>query len=339
MRVGIVGAGAIARIHATQWLKLPVHFAGCFDRHPERAAAFCAQFGGRAFATLDELLANIDLITICTPTEGHHAAVITAAKAGVAIICEKPIARHLRDGEEMIAACEAAGVPLFVAHVLRFFPVYAQAKRTLESGVIGAPGVIRTTRAGAHPQPGAYFSSHFYTDRERSGGAAIDLAIHDIDYQRWLAGDVERVFARGLTFAGKPYADQAHILLRFRSGAIGHIDANWALPLGVSHTSLEIAGNQGLIEWDSLQPAPMISAIYDSGQPAQLRQISTNAIAEYDDPYYAQLAHVLTCLKQKQPFMVTPNDALMALKCSLAARESMRSGLPIELDAYQELDI
>src|SRR4051812_4779599 len=187
MRVGIVGAGAIARIHATQWLKLPVTFAGCIDRHPERAVAFCAQFGGRAFATLDEMIADVDLITICTPTEGHREALLAAAKARVAIVCEKPIARHLRDAEEMVAACEATNTPLYVAHVLRFFPAYAQAKRTLASGVIGAPGVIRTTRAGAHPRPGAYFSSHFYADRERSGGAALDLAIHDIDYQRWLA--------------------------------------------------------------------------------------------------------------------------------------------------------
>ena len=69
----------------------------------------------------------------------------------------------------------------------------------------------------------------------------------------------------------------------------------------------------------------MISAIYDSNQPPQLRQSSTSAVAETDEPYYAQLAHVLTCLEQKQPFLVTPTDALMALKCALAARQSMQA--------------
>lgn len=335
MRVGIVGAGAIARVHAAQWLKLPVTIAGCYDRHLDRAEAFCAQYGGRAYATLDELLANVDLVTICTHTDGHKDAVLAAAKARVAIVCEKPFARHLHDAEEMAAACDATNTPLFVAHVVRFFPAYAQAKRTIDSGAIGTPGVIRTMRAGSFPKAGGNFASPFYANFARSGGVALDLAIHDIDYHRWVAGDVERVFARGLTFTDTPNADHAYISLRFRSGAIGHIDANWALPPGIFRTRLEIAGDQGLIEWDSFQPAPVNAVFHDDSHPARHRQQSINPLAETDDPYYAQLAHVLTCLEQNQPFQVTPNDAMMALKVSLAALESMRTGQPIELDTFQ----
>jgi predicted dehydrogenase len=336
MRVGIIGAGAIAKVHATQWLKLPVTIAGCYDRHLDRAEAFCARYGGRAYASLDELLDNVDLVTICTHTDGHHEAVLAAAKAKVAIVCEKPFARHLRHAEEMIAACEATNTPLFVAHVLRFFPSYARAKSVIESGAIGAPGVIRTTRAGSYPRPGALFSSPFYADFVRSGGVTLDLAIHDIDFHRWIAGDVDRVFARGLAFSGTSGIDQVYILLRFRSGAIGHIDAHWALPPGLSRARLEIAGDQGLIGWDSLQPAPIITALYDPDTPSQVQQSSSSPLAELDDPYYAQLAHVLTCLEQKKLFLVTPHDALMALKVSLAALESMRTGQPIELDSFQE---
>lgn len=336
MRIGIVGAGAIARVHAAQWRKLPVTLAGCYDRHFDRAEAFCAQYGGNAYASLAELLANVDLITICTHTDGHREAVLAAAAARVAIICEKPIARHLRDAEEMVAACEATNTPFFVAHVVRFFPAFAHAKQTVDSGAIGTPGVIRTTRAGTFPKAGANFASPFYADFARSGGVALDLAIHDIDYHRWVAGDVERVFARGLTYRGLPNADHAHIVLRFRSGAIGHIDANWALPPGLFRTRLEIAGDQGLIEWDSFQPAPLIAAFHDPDQPGQARQSSASPLSEQDEPYFAQLAHVLTCLEQNKPFLVTPNDALMALKVSLAALESMRSGQPVELDSFQE---
>jgi predicted dehydrogenase len=335
MRVGIVGAGAIARVHATQWLKLPVTLVGCYDRHPDRAQAFCAEFGGRTFATLEQLLANVDLVTICTHTDVHREAVLAAAKARVAMICEKPLARHLRDAEEMIAACEATNTPLYVGHVVRFFPNFARAKATVDSGAIGTPGVIRTTRAGSFPRPGSLFSSLFYKDFARSGGVTLDLAIHDIDYQRWVAGDVERVFARGLAYSGTRDADHAYILLRFRSGAIGHIDANWALPPGLFRTRLEIAGDQGLIEWDSFQPAPISAALYDPDRPNQAQQSSASPLADEDEPYYAQLAHVLTCLEQNKPFLVTPHDALMALKVALAAIESMRTGQPVELDSFQ----
>ena len=335
MRVGIIGAGAIAKVHAAQWLKLPVTLAGCYDRHLDRAESFCAQFGGRAYATLDELLANVDLVTICTHTDGHREAVMAAAKARVTVVCEKPFARHLHDAEEMAAACEATNTPLFVAHVVRFFPAYARAKQTIDSGAIGKPGVVRTMRAGSFPKAGGSFASPFYADFARSGGVALDLAIHDIDYHRWVAGDIERVFARGLTFTGTPNADHAHIMLRFRSGAIGHIDANWALPSGLFRTRLEIAGDLGLIEWDSFQPPPVTAAFHGTDQSGQPHLQNFSPLAAHDDPYFAQLAHVLDCLDKKAPFLVTPHDAVMALKTSLAALESMRTGRPIELDTFK----
>jgi predicted dehydrogenase len=261
---------------------------------------------------------------------------MAAAKARVAIICEKPIARHLRDAEEMAAACEATNTPLFVAHVVRFFPAYARAKRTIDEGTIGIPGVIRTTRAGSYPKPGSAFSAAFYADFARSGGVALDLAIHDIDYHRWVAGEVERVFARGLPYSGTPNADHAYILLRFRSGAIGHIDASWVLPPGLFRTRLEIAGDLGLIEWDSSQPAPLSLALADPDHPGLVRQSNASPLADMDEPYYTQLAHVLTCLEQKKPFLISPHDAVMALKVALAALESMRTGQPVELDTFQE---
>jgi predicted dehydrogenase len=336
MRVGIVGAGAIARVHANEWLKLPVTLAGCYDRHLDRAETFVARYGGVAYATLDELLANVDLVTICTHTDGHKDSVLAAAKKRVAIVCEKPFARHLADAEEMVAACEATNTPLFVAHVVRFFPAFARAKQTIDSGAIGTPGVIRTTRAGSYPAAGATFSSPFYTNFDRSGGVALDLAIHDIDFQCWIAGEVERVFARGLAYTKTQNADHAYIVLRFRSGAIGHIDANWALPKGMFRTRLEIAGTGGLIEWDSFQQPPVITALHNPDPSGAAQQGIASPLALEDEPYYAQLAHVLECLQDNRPFLVTPQEATHALKVSLAALESMRTGQPVELDNFRE---
>lgn len=336
MRVGILGAGAIARVHARQWNRLPVTFAGCYDRHPDRAEAFCRDFGGRAFSSLAALLANIDLITICTQTDNHREAVFAAAAAGVAIVCEKPFARHLREAEEMAEQCEATGTPLFVAQVVRFFPAYAKAKATVDAGHIGTPGAIRTTRAGSFPAAGGAYASPFYADFSRSGGVALDLAIHDIDYQRWVCGEVERVFVRGLTYNRPPRADHAYITLRFQNGAIGHIDANWALPPGLFRTRLEIAGDAGLIEWDSFQPPPLIAVWHDADAPQRHRLETAGPLAETDDPYYAQLAHVLDCLAHNRPFRVTPHDAVMNVKVALAGLESMRTGQPVEIATFQE---
>lgn len=334
-RVGIVGAGAIARVHARQWAKLPVDFTGCYDRHPDRAAAFCAEFGGTPFASYADLLASVDIVTVCTHTDSHKELVIAAAQAGVAVICEKPLARRLQDAEDIVETCAEAGVPLFVAHVVRFFPAYAAAKRAIDHGDIGRPGIIRTMRAGSFPRAGGAFASPFYADFARSGGVILDLAIHDIDYQRWVCGDVERVYAKGLHFRGVE-ADHASISLRFQSGAIGHIDANWALPRGLFRTGLEIAGDQGLVEWNSFQPPPLLGVFHGDNANPDTRTLTESPVADQDEPYYAQLAHFLHCLDNGLPFLVQPVDAVAAVKVALAASESVRTGLPVELDRFRE---
>ncbi|HXF64134.1 MAG TPA: Gfo/Idh/MocA family oxidoreductase [Caldilineaceae bacterium] len=335
-RVGIVGAGAIARLHSAQWKKLPVTLAAVYDRNPERAAAFAAEHGGADCGSLDELLAQVDVVDICTHTDGHRAAVLAAAAARVPILCEKPFGRRLQECEEMIEACEATGTPLFVAHVVRFFPQYARAKELIDSGAIGKPGVIRTMRAGSYPRSGSEFSSAFYRDFTRSGGVILDLGIHDIDFQCWCAGEVERVFARGLTFQGIPETDHALLTLRFSSGALGHIDCSWALPPGQFRTHLEIAGDAGLLEWDSFQPPPLIWTKPNPLDPSQSIERGANPLAPHDDPYYRQLAHFLECLEQGKPFLVTPQEAYRAVKVALACIESVRSGQPVELAGFRE---
>ena len=131
------------------------------------------------------------MVDICTPGTAHKGPVLAAAAAGKAIICEKPLARMLADAQAMVDACEAAGVPLYVAHVVRFFPEFALAKKQLDSGALGRPAVMRTVRAGSFPRPGNSFSSDYYGDFSRSGGVIQDVGIHDIDYHRWCFGEVE----------------------------------------------------------------------------------------------------------------------------------------------------
>ena len=303
-RVGIVGAGGIGRWHAERWRKLPVELVGFYDIVPTAAQAMAQDFGARAYESLG---------------------VLAAAAAGVAIVCEKPLARHVEDCEEMIAACEAAGVPLFVAQVVRFFPEFAQAKEVVDAGSIGKPGVYRSVRGGDPPYNG---SRKWFMDFEKSGGVIMDVGIHDIDFARWCMGEVERVFTRGLTFDNDSDVDHALLSLRFRSGAIGHIECSWAHPKGQFVTRVEIAGQAGLLEWDSRVGSPLKSAVLQEGH---VTRTSSSPLAEEDDPYYRELAHFLECLENDTPFLVTPHDGLMAVKVSLAAIESMRRGQPVTI--------
>lgn len=332
-RIGLVGTGLMGQWHLERWQRLPVEIAGCYDLNQEAAQRAADRFGGKAFESIEAMLDSVDIVDVCTHTPAHKAPVLAAAAAGKDIVCEKPLGRHVVDCEEMVAACEASGARLFVAQVVRFFPQFAQAKAVLDSGQLGTPGVIRTIRGGSFPRSQ---SNTWYNDLAASGGVIMDVSIHDIDFVRWCFGEVKRVFARGLTFANEDRRDHALIVLRFENGAVGHIEGSWAFPPGRFQTRLEITGDQGILEWDSTENEPFHSAILTEGDDAPVSRRSLSPISPDDDPYFVELKHFLTCLESGEPFRVTAHDGLMAVKVSLAAIESMRTGKPIDIANFEE---
>ena len=340
-RFGLVGAGAIARTHADRLQKMPgIELAGYYDIFPEAAQRAVEQFGGQVYPSLEALLDDVDYVDICTTANAHKEPVLAALEAGVPAVVEKPLARHLADCYAIVEAQARTGTPLFVAQVVRFFPQFAAAKATLDSGAIGAPGTIRTVRGGSAPGGGGWGSQSsarsYYNDFAKSGGVILDVSIHDIDYQRWCFGEVERVFARGLRFAGKNPKDHALISLRFANGAIGHIEGSWAYPPGLWRTRIEMAGTAGLLEWDSLDQQPVEWRIQpDADSPAT--SDGASPLAETDDPYYRELAHFIDAVENGTPLGVTAYDGLMAVKICLAAIESERRGEAVRIDEFEEV--
>ena len=331
-RVGIVGAGLMGNWHAERWARLPVEIAGFYNRSRDAAERAASRFGGRVYDTVDALAEAVDIVDVCTPTFAHPEGVLAAASARKPAVCEKPLARTLPDAERMIAACEEAGVPLFVAQVVRFFPQYALAKAALESGELGRPGVLRLVRAGSFPRadPDTWYNSF-----EKGGGVIMDLAIHDLAFARWCFGDALRVFARGLTFAGRSMSDHALITLSFENGALAHLEGSWAAPPGPFRTALELAGDAGILEWDALDPMPVQTSLRFSDEGAsKVPVMADSPLAPEDDPYYRELEHFLAALETGAPLRVTPQDGLEALRLALAATESLRSGQPVALAGF-----
>jgi UDP-N-acetylglucosamine 3-dehydrogenase len=333
-RIGIAGAGLTGGMHAARWVRLPVTLAGFYTRTPEHAQAAAERYGGRAFPSLEALLDAVDVVDVCTPTPAHKDIVLAAAAAGKDVICEKPIARHLRDAEAMIATCETSGVRLFMAHVVRFFPEYVRAKEILDSGRLGRPGVIRTVRGGNFPNPE---TQNWYVDFEQGGGVILDMLIHDIDYARWCFGEVERVFARGLTFGDVKDADHVLLTARFQNGAIGHLEGSWAFPPGNFRTRLEISGDAGLLEVDSLDRPPIdVTLKQEETASAAGVPVPESPMHPADDPYHREIAHFLSCLESGQEFLASPQDGLEALRIGLAAIQSLRTGQPEDLATFEE---
>jgi predicted dehydrogenase len=216
MRVGIAGAGMMGEVHAAAWRNAGAILTGCVSMRSTQSADLAQRFGMASYPSYEELINNVDIVDICTPTEAHKSMVVEAAAAGKHVVCEKPIALTVRDAREMIDACAAAGVRFFICMVVRFFPQYRLAKELVVQGRVGKIGVLRLKRMAYPPTKPV---ENWYVDEARSGGMVLDLMIHDFDYARWLAGEAERVFAHR-SQAVSSAAQYVQATIRFKSGAL-----------------------------------------------------------------------------------------------------------------------
>ncbi len=325
LRVGLVGAGFMGAHHAAGWAATPATLAGVLSLDPAAVRSLVGRYGGRAYASLDELISDVDVVDICTPTHLHYEMVLKAAAAGKHVVCEKPLARTIAQAEEMIAACEQAGVKLLVAHVVRYFPQYAQAKALVERGEIGEVAVVRLTRASFRPKRAL---DNWFLDSEKSGGMLLDLMLHDFDYARWIAGEVDTVFARSVS-ATRPDApgDYALAILRHRSGAISNLESAWAYPPPLFRTSLQIAGSHGLIDHPADSAVPV--RVHLMAGPGETPDIAVPASPLTETPYTAEIKEFYRALVHDTPPRVTAHDGVMAMRLAFAAMESARTGRPV----------
>jgi UDP-N-acetylglucosamine 3-dehydrogenase len=264
------------------------------------------------------------MVDICTPTPTHLELVLKAAGAGKHILCEKPLGRTLQQCEQMIEAAEKAGVTLMPAQVLRFFPEFKQARDLVLAGAVGKPAAIRTRRGGPYPRA----ANDWYADFEQSGGPILDMVIHDFDWLRWTFGEVERVFAKALTFKNLDHIDYALITLRLKSQAIAHVEANWADPSGFK-VDFEIAGDAGMIAFDSRFAMPLMVAKQDASGGGGGVAVPESPLAE--DPYMLEIKHFVDSVEAGQPPSITAEDGMKAVEIALAAIESARTGRVIRL--------
>ncbi len=326
MRVGIVGSGTMAGIHIDGWQHTDADLLGLYSIDPKTAHSLAENNNLKIFASYEELLENVDIVDICTPTDLHKDFTLRAAAAGKDIICEKPIALNVSDAKEMIATCQENNVRLFIAQVVRFFPMYRKAQEQVQAGAIGEIGVMRLYRMGYMPQG----FENWYADENRSGGIIMDIMIHDIDYALWLAGKAKRVYAKSIKSQHPEIsADYALVTIKFENNAMAILDGGWAFPSGNFTTSLDIAGSEGVIEWKMSDANSIIPSLKKN--EADIAPVAVPQSVLEQSPYATQIQHFYDAIKNGTEFDVTPQDALNAIELALAAKESLETGQPVYL--------
>ncbi|QJD82019.1 Gfo/Idh/MocA family protein [Cohnella herbarum] len=336
VRVAVVGCGAIAqRRHIPEFASNPnVELVAFADPVIERAQEMANQYGGKSYASYEDLLANekVDAVSVCTPNYLHATVSIAAANAGAHVLVEKPMATTSEEGEQMIEAARRNGVYLMVGHNQRLMPPHAKARELLESGKLGKVLTFRT--AFGHPGPEGWSvdggDSWFFRKEEAIMGAMGDLGVHKSDFIRYLLGDeVSEVgsFISTLHKEGTQVDDNATCILRMKSGAIGTLVASWTQYKGGDNSTVLWCEN-GVMKIGTESGEEVIVELTNG--TVEHYKVGAMATNEKQVPSGVIDAFVESILTNTPP-SISGEEGLRSLQVILAAFESQATGKIVSL--------
>lgn len=332
-RWGIIGCGNIARFHAKAIQELEgARLVACMSRSEESAKQFAQEFGIRWYPTLDELLENVDIVSVCTPSGSRKDIVLEAANRGVHVITEKPIEVSLPAIDQMIEAAERHGIVLGCIFQSRFGKAEQELKRLLDAGEFGrivlGEADVRWFRSQEYYESADWRGTWKYD----GGGALMNQSIHSIDLLQWYLGPVVRIFGWAKTLARRiEVEDTAVAVLEFQSGALGVIKGctsvapGFARKLGIygSKGSAEIVG-EALVRYGFQTPK-------DEVLVAEEGDTSSDPMAFPYQNHKRQLADFLNAVREGRPPLVDGKEARKSVEIILGIYKASEEGTVVEL--------
>lgn len=337
LNIGIIGLGFMGKMHMRCWNALP----------EARVVAVCdidaAKFGGQSgtagnisgaeqaldlsgvscFTDAGEMLARADLdaVSITLPTNLHAEYTLQALAAGVNVLCEKPMAATLEECAAMSAAAQQSGKLLQVGHCIRFWPQYAKAREIVESGDYGALRAATFQRLSATPD---WSWQNWLMDGQRSGGAILDMHIHDSDFVQYLFGLPEEVYCRAVKGPSGAF-DHAVSSYRYPDGKLVTAEGGWMMAPGFGfQMSFHLVLERATLVFDSTR-SPAFRLCPQEGEafsPATL----------VGDGYEHEIRHFANLLLGRPAAAVlTPQQSADSVRLVLAERRSAETGLPVKL--------
>ena len=250
-KIALVGCGRISRNHFDAIRRIDgLTLSAVCDILPDRSRAAGEQEGVPSFSSYEEMLrtADCDVVVVCTPSGLHAAQGALAARAGKHVVTEKPMAITLTQADELVKACDDAGVLLFVVKQNRLNPPIQLLRRAIDKGRFGRIYLASTTVRWQRPQE-YYAAEPWRGTWEFDGGAIMNQASHYVDLMQWLVGPVESVMAKTATQARRIEAEDSGVaILRFRSGALGVIEVNVLTYPRNLEGSITILGEKGSVK-------------------------------------------------------------------------------------------
>ncbi len=337
LRVGIIGAGGIANAHAQGWTSYPdraeiVAFADIDTTRAQQMSTKWTEGRALAFPSGEAMLAEteIDIVDICLPHHLHRDAIIAAAEAGKAVLCEKPLCTTLADAQRIRDVVEQTGITFMGAHNQLFQPSLLEARRLMAGGFLGTPYLLRsieTFQSRTWQKFGAATDQRDWGWRsdvkQTGGGELIDTGYHGTYRLLSLAGSrpvevtaiLSKFFQKGLSTE-----DTAMVIVRFESGAVGEILTSWALDV-VGNKHFEVQGELGAL----------------SGGPSSLEHQLygwSDSSTKHFDPVHSftlEIGHFMDVVREGAPNPATIDETARTLQVIKAAYLSADLGRTVWL--------
>ncbi|MFJ8358055.1 Gfo/Idh/MocA family oxidoreductase [Streptomyces sp. NPDC093984] len=328
MRIGLIGAGRIGTYHAASLSRH--HEVGSLivtDVDTARARQLADRLGATAAPGVDEIFTwGVDAVVITAATAAHAELIGRAARSGLPVFCEKPIAVDLAGTLAALAEVDAAGTVLQMGFQRRFDAGYAAAREAVRSGRLGRLHTVRALTADQAPPPAAYLPV--------SGGIFRDCLIHDFDILRWVTGrEVTEVYATGSDAGGAMYreaddVDTAAVVLTLADGILATATATRTNGAGYD-VRMELAGELDTIAV-GLDDRTPITSTEPAGPPAADKPW-TGFLERFAPAYEAEVAAFVEVVRGERANPCDGGEALQALRIAEACELSRRERRPVNL--------
>lgn len=339
LRFALVGCGRIAKRHSELLGYGQIEGAtlvGVCDVVVDRAQVIGRKFGVPVFDDMHKMVVttNPDVVVVLTES-GHHAEhVVELAAHGKHIVVEKPMALTLDDADRMIASCDRNRVRLFVVKQNRFNVPVQKLREALEHGRFGRM-VMGTVRVRWCRRQDYYDQDSWRGTWAQDGGVLANQASHHVDLLEWMMGDVDSVFAMSRTaLVDIESEDTATVLLRFRSGALGIVEATTATRPKDLEGSISVLGEGGAVEIGGFAVNEM--RVWQFEKPTDddkdvLARFSVNPPNVYGFGHQAYYDHVVDCIRNGRDQLVDGLEGRRSLELIAAIYESIETGREVPL--------
>jgi len=340
IKVGVIGLGMMGQMHLAAWAGIPgTRLRMVADTDPRRAAgdfsgSWSNMEGGASSIDFSKITGtsdpmelihseDIDVVDICVPTPFHLDLALAAIKAGKHVLCEKPLARTAADARRIARAADKGAGYFQPAMCLRFWPEWAWLKKAVEKGTYGKVISAEFRRVGGVP-PG------WFARGDLSGGAILDLHLHDTDFVHYVFGMPDAVSSGGWV-GPSTCIDHVHTRYIYDEGPVITAQGSWAAPAMPFDMSFCVLFEEAGVDY-SLSRAEAPLMLYRNAKGKRKAPKPTAVKCPAGDGYKAEMAYLAKCIRTgTTPDVVTATEAAESIRIVEAENKSALSGRTVRL--------